>query len=102
MYWNVCQHLAHHTAGGCNLAPGDLLASGTISGAEKDSRGSLLELTWRGTEPLQLDGGEERRFLEDGDELTLTAWAQGEGYRVGFGAVRGVIEPALPREEVVR
>jgi fumarylacetoacetase len=95
LYWNVCQQLAHHTASGCNLRPGDLLASGTISGPAPDSFGSLLELTWRGTRPLQLPGGEERRFLEDGDTVVMTGWCQGPGYRVGFGEVRGTVLPAL-------
>jgi fumarylacetoacetase len=95
LYWNVCQQLAHHTVNGCNLRPGDLLASGTISGPDADSYGSLLELTWRGTRPLVLPGGEERRFLEDGDTVTMTGWCQGPGYRVGFGEVRGTVLPAL-------
>ena len=95
MYWNICQQLAHHTVTGCPLSPGDMLASGTISGPTKDSRGSLLELTWRGTEPIELPSGETRRFMEDGDTMILTGWAQGEGYRVGFGEVRGTILPAL-------
>jgi fumarylacetoacetase len=94
LYWNVCQQLAHHTVNGCNLRPGDLLATGTISGPTPDSFGSLLELTWKGTRPLKLPGGEERRFLEDGDTVILTGWCQGPGYRVGFGEVRGTILPA--------
>jgi fumarylacetoacetase len=95
LYWNVCQQLAHHTSNGCNLRPGDLLASGTISGPTPDSLGSLLELTWKGTRPLQLPGGEERRFLEDGDIVILTGWCQGPSYRVGFGEVRGKVLPAV-------
>ncbi|MEZ4649633.1 MAG: fumarylacetoacetase [Candidatus Eisenbacteria bacterium] len=98
MYWNVCQQLAHHTVTGCNTRPGDLFASGTISGPEKDERGSLLELTWRGSEPLALPSGEERKFLLDGDELILRGWAEGDGYRVGFGECRGVVTPAHPIE----
>lgn len=94
LYWNMCQQLAHHTITGCNLQPGDLLASGTISGPTPDSYGSLLELTWRGTNPLQLPNGEVRRFLQDGDRLTMTGWCQGDGYRVGFGEVIGQILPA--------
>ncbi len=89
LYWSIAQQLAHHTVGGCNLQPGDLLASGTISGAADDARGSMLELTWRGANPLQLPGGETRKWLEDGDRLTIRGWAQGEGYRVGFGEVSG-------------
>jgi fumarylacetoacetase len=91
LYWNVCQQLAHHASGGCNLRPGDLLASGTISGPTPDAYGSLLELTWRGTRPLSLPNGETRTFLADGDRLTLTGWAQGDGYRVGLGEVSGQI-----------
>ena len=94
LYWSVSQQLAHHTVGGCNLQPGDLLASGTISGATEDSRGCMLELTWRGANPLKLQSGEERKWLEDGDTLSITGWCQGEDYRVGFGEVNGKILPA--------
>jgi fumarylacetoacetase len=94
LYWSVSQQLAHHTVGGCNLQPGDLLASGTISGATEESRGCMLELTWRGANPLKLPGGEERKWLEDGDTLSITGWCQGNGYRVGFGEVSGKILPA--------
>src|SRR5262249_53768764 len=76
MYWNVCQQLAHHTVNGCNLRPGDLLASGTISGAAPDSYGSLLELTWKGSKPLAFPNGETRTFLQDGDRVTMTGWSQ--------------------------
>jgi fumarylacetoacetase len=89
LYWNVCQQLAHHTVNGCNLRPGDLLASGTISGPTPDSYGSLLELSWKGTKPLRLGNGETRTFLQDGDRVTMTGWCQGPGYRVGFGEVTG-------------
>jgi fumarylacetoacetase len=89
MYWTVAQLIAHHASNGCNLRPGDLLASGTISGPGKDARGCLLELTWRGTEPLELPGGETRKFLEDGDEVILRAYCEREGLRVGFGECRG-------------
>jgi fumarylacetoacetase len=95
LYWSMAQQIAHHTIGGCNLRTGDLLASGTISGPEKESRGCLLELAWRGQEPLQMNNGEQRVWLEDGDELTITGWCQGDGYRVGFGEVTGKILPAL-------
>ena len=91
LYWSMAQQLAHHTVTGCNLRPGDLLASGTISGPTPDSLGSLLELSWRGQRPLHLPTGETRTFLEDGDTLTLSAWCEGEGYRVGFGEVGGRI-----------
>lgn len=92
MYWTVAQLVAHHTSNGCNLQPGDLLASGTISGTSKDSRGCLLELTWRGTEPITLPTGETRRFLEDGDEVILRGYCEREGLpRIGFGECRGVV-----------
>ena len=91
LYWSVSQQLAHHAVGGCNLQPGDLLASGTISGPTEDSRGCMLELTWRGANPLKLQDGEERKWLEDGDTLSITGWCQGDGYRVGFGEVTGKI-----------
>src|SRR5262249_7091535 len=87
LYWNMAQQLAHHTVNGCNLQPGDLLASGTISGPTPDSFGSLLELAWKGTKPIQLQGGETRTFLQDGDRVTMTAWCQGPSYRLGFGEV---------------
>jgi fumarylacetoacetase len=95
LYWNICQQLAHHTINGCNLRTGDLLASGTISGPSPDSFGSMLELAWRGTKPIQLPNGETRRFLQDGDRLTITGWCQVPGYRVGFGEVTGKILPAI-------
>jgi fumarylacetoacetase len=98
LYWNIAQQVAHHTITGCNLRPGDLLASGTISGPTPDSYGSLLELSWRGTKPLTV-GGEQRTFLQDGDRVTFRGWCQGDGYRVGFGAVTGRI---LSAETVVR
>ena len=94
LYWTLAQQLAHHTITGCNLRPGDLLASGTISGPTPDSYGSLLELSWRGSRPLNV-GGETRTFLLDGDRVTMTAWCQGDGYRVGFGEVTARILPAL-------
>jgi fumarylacetoacetase len=93
LYWSISQQLAHHTIGGCNLEPGDLLASGTISGATEESRGCMLELTWRGANPLKLPNGETRKWLEDGDTLTITGYCQGDAYRVGFGEVSGKILP---------
>jgi fumarylacetoacetase len=96
MYWDLGQQIAHHTINGCNLEVGDLLASGTISGPEPDSWGSLLELTFGGKSPLQLPNGEERTFLDDGDAVIMTGYAQGDGYRVGFGDLRSAILPALP------
>lgn len=101
LYWSASQMIAHHTIGGCNLNTGDLLGTGTISGEEKDARGSLLELTWRGTEPIQLSKNELREWLEDGDELIITGWCQGDGYRIGFGEVSGTIEPAHDIQEII-
>ncbi|MDB4899603.1 MAG: fumarylacetoacetase [Gemmatimonadetes bacterium] len=95
MYWTVAQLVTHHASNGCSLLPGDLLASGTVSGASKESRGCLLERTWRGTEPLTLPTGELRRFLEDGDEVIMRGWCERDGYRrIGFGECRGVVQPA--------
>jgi fumarylacetoacetase len=92
MYWSLAQLVAHHTSNGCNLQPGDLLASGTVSGPTKESRGCLLERTWRGTEPLVLPTGETRRFLEDDDEVIMRAWCEREGRRrIGFGECRGIV-----------
>ena len=95
LYWTISQQLAHHTVNGCNVQPGDLYGSGTISGKEEDSYGSLLELAWNGTKPIELPSGEKRTFLEDGDKISLTGFAQGDGYRVGFGEVKGRILPAV-------
>lgn len=94
MYWTMAQQLAHHTVSGCNTRVGDLMGSGTISGATPDSFGSLLELTWNGQKPLKLAGDIERNFLADGDEIVMTGWCQGKGYRVGFGEVSGIVLPA--------
>jgi fumarylacetoacetase len=91
LYWSISQQLAHHTVNGCNLQSGDLLASGTISGATEESRGCMLELTWRGANPLKLPDGETRKWLEDGDTLTITGWCEADAYRVGFGEVTGQI-----------
>jgi fumarylacetoacetase len=101
MYWNICQQVAHHTSGGCNLRTGDLLASGTISGPSPSSYGSLLELTWKGTKPIKLPSGEERTFLRDGDSLRMTGQAKGNGYTIGFGEVVGSILPALKEERLI-
>lgn len=94
MYYSPAQQLAHHTSGGCAMRVGDLLGSGTISGPTPDSRGSLLELSWGGKEPLTLVGGEQRSFLEDGDSISLSGYADGGDYRIGFGECRGKILPA--------
>lgn len=95
MYWNILQQLAHHTITGCNVNPGDMMASGTISAPEEGGYGSLLELSWKGTKTIRLDNGDQRKFLQDSDTVTLTGWCQGQGYRVGFGEVTGTILPAL-------
>jgi fumarylacetoacetase len=94
LYWNILQQLAHHTVNGCNTKTGDLMASGTISGPTKDSLGSMLELTFNGENPIKLPGNEERKFLEDGDTVIMSGYCQGEGYRVGFGEVKGKVLPA--------
>lgn len=94
LYWSMPQQLAHHTVNGCNVRPGDLMASGTISGSTPESYGSLLELTWKGSNPIELPSGATRTFLEDGDTVVLSAYAQGDGFRVGFGDASGRILPA--------
>jgi fumarylacetoacetase len=100
MYWSPAQMLAHLTVNGASLRDGDLFGSGTISGTTTQSRGSLLELTWNGTEPIELADGTTRGFLEDGDTVTMTAWAPGpEGARIGLGEVTGTIRPALALEQ---
>jgi fumarylacetoacetase len=92
LYWTISQMLTHHASNGCNLQTGDLMATGTVSGEAKDARGCLLELTWRGTEPLTLPTGETRRFLEDGDEVIFRGYCEREGFRrIGFGECRGKI-----------
>lgn len=96
MYWTVAQLLAHHTSNGCNLRPGDLLGSGTISGPEPESRGSLLERTWRGRDPIKLPNGESRTFLADGDEVIMRAHCERPGFaRIGFGDCSGMVVPAV-------
>ena len=96
MYWTMAQLLSHHTSGGCNLRPGDLLGSGTVSGPSREERGCLLELSWRGKEPIALPSGETRTFLEDGDEVLLTGFAERDGaVRIGLGECRGTILAAV-------
>ncbi|KAL1805896.1 hypothetical protein ACET3Z_028964 [Daucus carota] len=95
LYWTVTQQLAHHTINGCNLRPGDLLGTGTISGPEPESYGCLLELTWNGQKNVSL-GGTSRKFLEDGDEVIFTGCCKGNGYNVGFGTCSGKIVPSIP------
>jgi len=92
MYWTAAQMVAHHTSNGCNLRPGDLLASGTVSGPSRDSLGCLLELTRRGAEPVVFPTGETRRFLQDGDEVIMRGFCESEGFaRIGFGECRGIV-----------
>jgi fumarylacetoacetase len=92
LYWTIGQMAAHHASNGCNLRPGDLLASGTVSGPSRDARGCLLELTWRGSEPVTLPTGEERRFLEDGDEVIFRGTCRMPGAApIGFGECRGLV-----------
>ncbi len=93
LYWNIAQQLAHHTITGCNTRTGDMMASGTISGPEKINRGSMLELTWRGTEPIKLPDGTERKFFNDGDEVIIKGFCEKEGLRIGFGEAKGLILP---------
>ena len=95
MYWSMKQQLAHHTSTGCNMRPGDLLGSGTISGPTEDSFGSMLEIAWKGTKPVNLPNGSQRRFIEDGDSVVLRASCQGPDFRIGFGECRGRILPVL-------
>ena len=95
LYWSMAQQLAHQTSNGTPAEFGDLYASGTISGTEEGSFGSMLELSWKGSRPVELSNGESRTFLEDGDEVTLVAYAEGEGFRIGFGECAGVLKPSV-------
>jgi fumarylacetoacetase len=95
IYWDFCQQLAHHTMGGCSMRTGDIFACGTISGPTRETYGSLLEITWGGKDPIKLSNGEERKFLQDGDSAVIRGYCQGNGYRVGFGEVRGKVLPSL-------
>jgi fumarylacetoacetase len=95
MYWNMVQQLAHHTVNGCNIRPGDLLASGTISGPDTGSYGSMLEISWQGTKPVQMPDGSERKFIQDHDTVIMRAKAEKNGVRIGFGEVRSKVLPAL-------
>jgi fumarylacetoacetase len=100
MYWTVGQMLAHHASNGCNLRPGDLLASGTVSGADAQSRGCMLEITSRGANPLGLPSGETRKFLEDGDEVIMKGYLKaGDRPRIGFGECRGRVVPSATRDD---
>ncbi len=95
MYWNMCQQLAHHTVGGCNFNVGDMCASGTISGPDPSSYGSMLELTWRGTKPISMPDGTERKFINDGDTVILRGHGEKDGVRIGFGEAAGKVLPPL-------
>jgi fumarylacetoacetase len=94
MYWNVAQQLAHHTVNGCNVNVGDVMASGTISGKDETSYGSMLELSWKGTKAVKLETGEERNFIEDGDTVTMRGFGEKDGVRVGFGELSAKVLPA--------
>lgn len=94
MYWNMSQQLAHHSVNGCNMNVGDLYGSGTISGKTPASYGSMLEITWRGTKPIDMPDGTQRKFIHDGDTVVLTGYAEKDGVRVGFGAASGKVLPA--------
>jgi fumarylacetoacetase len=95
MYWNMNQQLAHHTVNGCNIRCGDLLASGTISGPEEGSYGSMLEIAWKGTKPVPMENGTTRTFILDHDTVTIRGYAEKNGIRIGFGECQGKILPAL-------
>ncbi|MCI5058099.1 MAG: fumarylacetoacetase [Flavobacteriales bacterium] len=95
MYWNMRQQLAHHTINGCNINVGDMMASGTISGSTPDSYGSMLELSWKGTKPIKLSDGTERKFIQDGDSVIMKGAASKDGVRVGFGSVETKVLPAI-------
>ena len=94
MYWNMSQQLAHHTVNGCNVRCGDLMGSGTISGPTEDSYGSMLELAWKGTKPLKMNDGSERKFILDGDKVIMRGYSEANGVRIGFGEVSAKILPA--------
>lgn len=95
MYWTMKQQLAHHTVNGCNVNVGDMCASGTISGPTPESYGSMLELSWRGTKPVPMPDGSERKFIKDGDTVILRGWGEANGVRIGFGVCEGKLLPAL-------
>ncbi|OXS76600.1 fumarylacetoacetase [Domibacillus enclensis] len=101
MYWSIAQQIAHHTITGCNMRPGDLHASGTISGPEPHERGSMLEITWRGAEPVTLQSGKTRSWVEDGDTVTMSGWCEGDGFKIGFGEVSGTVLPAYSEAHIL-
>ncbi|NNC69512.1 MAG: fumarylacetoacetase [Flavobacteriaceae bacterium] len=94
MYWTMAQQLAHHTVNGCNVRAGDMMGSGTISGPTRDSFGSMLELTWRGSNPIQMNDGSERKFINDGDTVIMRAYSENSDVRIGFGECTGTVLPA--------
>jgi fumarylacetoacetase len=94
MYWTMSQQLAHHTVNGCNVRVGDMYGSGTISGPEKNMYGSMLELSWKGTNPVQLADGETRKFIQDGDTVIMKAYSEKDGVRIGFGECKSKVHPA--------
>jgi fumarylacetoacetase len=94
MYWTMEQQLAHHTVNGCNVNIGDMMASGTISGKEENSFGSMLELTWKGTKPITLSDGTERKFINDGDSVIIKGFSEKNGVRIGFGEAKAKVLPA--------
>jgi fumarylacetoacetase len=94
MYWNMCQQLTHHTVNGCNVNVGDMCASGTISGPERGSFGSMLEISWKGTRPVDMPDGTQRKFIHDGDTVVMRGFGVRNGVRVGFGEVNGKVLPA--------
>lgn len=96
MYWSCAQQLCHHSVTGCNMKPGDMLGSGTISGEKKEQFGSLLQLTWGGRDNITLSNGETRKFVEDGDSIVITGFAVKNGKKIGFGECAGKVLPALP------
>jgi fumarylacetoacetase len=95
MYWNMCQQLAHHTVNGCNVNVGDVMASGTISGAEPHEFGSMLELAWKGTKPIPMKDGSTRVFMQDYDTCTIKGFAEKDGVKIGFGECKTQVLPAL-------
>lgn len=95
MYWNMSQQLAHHTVNGCNVLSGDMMGSGTISGSTPDSYGSMLELSWKGSKPIKLNDGSERKFVEDNDTVIMRGYCKGKERRIGFGEVRTKLLPVF-------
>ena len=95
LYYSVSQTIAHHAVTGCNMSPGDMLGSGTISSTEETGYGSMVELCWGGKKDISLGNGETRKFLKDGDEVNMMGVCKGDGFTIGFGDCKGVVKPAL-------